>query len=192
MTWRHHIENVVEKLSTACFVMRQIRDTVSAEVLRCAYFGLVQSILSYGLIFWGNSAHIDKVFVMQKKIIRCMMRVHPQTHCKPLFINLSIMTVPSLFIFNLALNIKKQNNQFQRNNNIHNYHTRTSNQLHLPFSRLSVSQNSPIYLGISCYNKFIEILSIDEMASTFTQFKNKLYKYLVSKAFYSVEEFLSL
>ncbi|KAJ8963510.1 hypothetical protein NQ317_010575, partial [Molorchus minor] len=66
MTWEYHITQVASKLSTACFFLRQ-QDTVSLDILKLAYFGLVQSTLNYGLMFWGNSSHMHKAFIIQKK-----------------------------------------------------------------------------------------------------------------------------
>lgn len=67
MIFCHQVDNIVSKLSCHAFLFRQIRTTVSKNVIRMMYFGLVESILSYGLIYWGASSHIDRVFILQKK-----------------------------------------------------------------------------------------------------------------------------
>lgn len=188
LTWEKHIDNIVAKLSKICFIIRQLRVTVSMDILKLTYYGLVQSILSYGLIFWGHSAHINKVLIMQKKIVKCMVRVHMQTPCKPIFTSLSILTVTSLYIYLIVLNIKKEENLFIKNKLVHDHDTRNSNNLYQPFSRLSVGQNSHIYQGIICFNKFVSLF--DEI-NNFNDFKHNLYIYLASKAFYSVDEFLN-
>lgn len=186
MTWEEHIDNVSTKLSSACFVIRQLRNTVTLDVLKLAYFGLVQSVLSYGIMYWGNSAHVDKAFIMQKRILRCMMGVHPHTSCRELFINLSILTLPSLYIYSLVLHVKKQNSVI-RNTSVHTHNTRNKNHVHQPFSRLTVGQNSHDYQGVICFNRFID-LSGD--VDNFNTFKNNLYAFLTKKAFYSVSEYL--
>lgn len=192
MTWEQHIDYISSKLSTMCFIVRQLRATVSLSILKLAYYGLVQSILSYGLIFWGRSAHFHKVFVIQKKIIRCMVGAHPHTSCRQIFINLSILTLPSLYIYLVILNIKMRENSFMKINNVHKYDTRNNSKLYLyqPYSRLSVSQNSHIYQGITCFNRFLNLCGDVSVIQNFNHFKQKLYEYLVSKAFYSVEEYL--
>lgn len=38
-------------------------------VLKLAYFGLAQTMLTYGLSSWSNSLHMIKVFITPKRII---------------------------------------------------------------------------------------------------------------------------
>lgn len=187
MTWEKPIEDLSSKLSSICFIIRQLRHTVSFDILRIAYFGLVQSKISYGLMFWGNATHINKIFIHQKKIIRCMTRNHPLTPCKQIFIDLGILTVPCLYIYLITLNIKKNEHILLKNNSLHNYDTRNSDNIHQPFSRLSVGQNSHMYQGIICFNKFKNLFG---HFISFNCFRNALHKYLISNAFYSVDDYL--
>lgn len=188
LTWEKHVDSVVSKLSSICFVIRQLRPTVSLDVLKMAYYGLVHSVLSYGLIFWGNSAHMHRVFIMQKKIIRCCVGASPRESCKQIFKNLAVLTLPCLYIYLITLDIKRNYSTHVRNNMIHNYCTRTGSDLRLPFSRLAVGQNSPTYQGIICHNHFVRIFgNIDNIRI----FKSVLLQYLKDNAFYSVEEFLN-
>lgn len=56
MTWEQHIHNVVTKWSSICFLIRQLRNTVSIDILRMVYHAHVQFVLSYGL--FGVLRHI--------------------------------------------------------------------------------------------------------------------------------------
>lgn len=48
LTWEPHItQYVVTELSSACFLIRQLRGTVISEVLKIVYFSIVQTDLSY-------------------------------------------------------------------------------------------------------------------------------------------------
>lgn len=62
----------------------------------------------YGWMYWGCSCHFSKAFVLQKRTVRIMIREQPRFSCKPLFIKLNIMTLPSLYIYVSVLFIKKQ------------------------------------------------------------------------------------
>ena len=54
LLWKAHIDQMMSKLNTACFVIRTIQDKMSQEILRMVYFVYIYSIMRYGIIFWGN------------------------------------------------------------------------------------------------------------------------------------------
>ena len=54
-------------------IIRSIKPFMSLGVLRSTYFSYVHSIISYGILFWGNSSHSEEIFKIQKKIIRIIM-----------------------------------------------------------------------------------------------------------------------
>lgn len=188
LTWEPHINMICQKLSKVCFLIRNIKNTVSFEVLKLIYFGLVESTLSYGLIFWGASAHLQRAFISQKKIIKCIVGVSLQTSCKPLFIQMKILTLPCLYIFYLVTNVKKNHCLYTLNSDIHSHNTRNKNKIHQPFSRLSLGQNSFDYKGIICYNKIVTKIGNMENPNSF---KNNVKTYLLSNPFYSLDEFLN-
>lgn len=51
LTWETQFNNIKSTLSSMCFIIRQLKDTVSIEVLKVAYYGLVYSTLSYEVFF---------------------------------------------------------------------------------------------------------------------------------------------
>ena len=61
-----HVDQMMSQLNTACFVIRTIQAIMSLESLRMVYFAYIHSIISYGIIFWGNH-HIVIRFSKSKK-----------------------------------------------------------------------------------------------------------------------------
>ena len=51
-----HIEQVLNKMCTACYALSNIKHIVLIDTLRVIYFTLINSIISYGIIFWGSSS----------------------------------------------------------------------------------------------------------------------------------------
>lgn len=192
LTWNAHIDKVTSKLSTYCYIMRNIRTTVSYHILKLLYYGLTQSTLHYGLIFWGSSPYFQDAFIAQKKVIRAMFGVPYNTSCKPLFKKAAILTLPSLFVLQLILYIKQNEHTFNRNDEIHTYNTRNKTNIRQPFSRLEIGQHSPRYIGTKCFNKYRNILSKNEetFPVSVKLLKHKLQAFLTDHTFYSVEEFL--
>ena len=70
LSWKQHIDQVVSKMCSTCYTIQNIKTLVSQDTLKVIYFAHIHSILSYGIIFWGNTSHSKKVFTIQKKIIR--------------------------------------------------------------------------------------------------------------------------
>jgi len=70
LSWKTHIDQMMSKLNTACFVIRMIQAIISQETLRMVYFSYVHPIMSYGIIFWGNEPYSDKIFKIQKRVVR--------------------------------------------------------------------------------------------------------------------------
>jgi hypothetical protein len=69
LTWKGHIKEVTKKLSTACYMLRNIKSFVSTNILKIIYYSYFQSVMTYGLMYWGNSSSPDMVFRMQKRAI---------------------------------------------------------------------------------------------------------------------------
>jgi hypothetical protein len=68
LTWRYHIFELTSRLNKACYAIRSIELFMSIDVLRSTYFSYMHSIISYGIIFWGNSSHSEDIFKIQKII----------------------------------------------------------------------------------------------------------------------------
>jgi hypothetical protein len=67
LSWNNHIDLLVEKLSTACYIIRNAKTYMSASSLIMIYYTFFHSAMSYGIIFWGNSSHSSIIFRLQKK-----------------------------------------------------------------------------------------------------------------------------
>ena len=75
------------------------------------------------------------------------------------------------------------------NSTIHNYNTRRRIQLHKPSATLALYQKGPYYESIRIYNALPH--NIAEMILQKKGFLTKLKKYLLAKAFYSVQEYMN-
>ena len=69
INWNCHIEYIIPKLSSACYMTRSIKPFMSLSTLKTVYYSYFNAIISYGLPFWGNSPHAMKIFRMQKRIL---------------------------------------------------------------------------------------------------------------------------
>jgi hypothetical protein len=150
------------------------------------YFAYFHSIMEYGIMFWGASSESKKIFLQQKKIIRIMSGTSRRTPCKPLFLNLKILTLTSQYILSVmrfhASNLEKST----FNSSIHNFNSRQRLKLHKPTAHLKSYQGSPYYTCIRIYNNIP-----DDLASQVTnkkQFLLKLKKYLIERPYYTLQD----
>jgi hypothetical protein len=134
LSWKQHIEQVVNKMCTACYALRNIKHTVPVDTLRVIYFAHMHSIIRYGIIFWGSSSYANKVFIIQKKIIRIITNTRPRDSCREVFKNMEIMTIYSQYSYSLILYTVNNKHLFDTNNGIHKYKTRNNNKYTPPNS----------------------------------------------------------
>ena len=81
LSWKDHIDQMMFKLGKACYAIRYVKHFMSQDALRTIYFSYFHSILSYGIIFWGNSAYSSNIFIIQKMIIRIIMNTRNRDSC---------------------------------------------------------------------------------------------------------------
>ena len=81
LTWKHHIGELTSKLNKACYAIRSIKPFMSLDVLRSTYFSYAHTIISYGIVFWGNSSYSEDILKIQKRIIRIIMNSSRNASC---------------------------------------------------------------------------------------------------------------
>jgi len=106
LSWKDHTCAITSKLNKACYAIQSVKPFLSREILRMVYFSYVHTVLSYGIIFWGNSHLyiINNVFKILKIIIRIISNSSSRDPCRPLFKYLQILSLPSN-IFSLYLSL---------------------------------------------------------------------------------------
>ena len=93
--------------------------------------------MSYGIIFWGHTTNTIRVSRLQKRILRIITGCGRRDSCRKLFVELKILTLPSLYIYQLIMFVSKNNELYVTNDAIHNYNTRQNKNLHQPAANLT-------------------------------------------------------
>jgi hypothetical protein len=65
LTWKHRVGELKCRLNKACYAIRLIKPFMSLDVLRSTNFLYAHSIISYGIIFSGNSSYSEDIFKIQ-------------------------------------------------------------------------------------------------------------------------------
>jgi hypothetical protein len=175
-------------MCTACYALKNIKHIVPLDTLRIIYFAHIHSIISYGvIIFWGSSSYANKVFILQKKIIRIITNTKSGDSCREVFKNMEIMTLYSQYIYLFILYTVNNKYLFNTNNEIHKYGTRYNNNLHLPIVNLSKFNKWAYISGVKVFNdlpQYIKALANDQKC-----FKSTFKRFLYHHSFYSMDEY---
>jgi hypothetical protein len=167
-SWKSHVDAGVPRLISACFAVRAVKPFLSQESLKMVYFSYFHPIMSYGLVFGGNSYHSNTVFKLQKRIIR------DRESCREYFRKLIILPLKSLtlslsiyiYIYILLLFLINNRQHFKINSDMHNINTRNNLDFYYPQTRLSVYQKGTHYTGIKLFNRLPSIKQLSHDPKT--------------------------
>lgn len=187
LRWEDHCRSLISKLNSVIFKIRQLKESVNTNTLKIVYYSEFQSQLIYGILLWGSSCWANEVFLRQKAAIRCITNVNQLTSCRGCFAALKILTLYELYILESSCYIHKQKDEmFRSNNSQHNYSIRDS-KIHVKKHSLKLSADSVDILGVKIYNR----LPDSWKAYSLNRFKKTLKFWLLTKCFYSFDEFFN-
>jgi hypothetical protein len=95
LSWKDHITQLIPKLSKACYVFRCMRSFMSQDAFKSVYYSYFHSLITYGIIFWGNSSYSSHIFRLQKRAVRIITESRPRDSCRELFKHLRILPLQS-------------------------------------------------------------------------------------------------
>ena len=187
LVWASHSDSVTKRLSSVVFLLRRLSPTVSSHVLKLAYYGLFHGIMSYGILLWGHSTMMQKVFGVQRRAIRVLCGLNYREECRGHFVEMGIMTAPSLYILECLKYIRSEAAEPATHADFHSYNTRHRENISVTFKRLERSRNGINYYAAQMYNVIDRGVRVLPVKSFLTIMK----KHLLKKAYYSIDEFLN-
>jgi hypothetical protein len=128
------------KLSKACYIMRVNKPIMSIELLKAVYYSYFHSLITYGIIFWGNSSCSSQIFRIQRRIIRIVSGLRTRDSCRDTFKILKILPLQSQYIFSLLLFVVNNMDLYHTTSQIHGINTRHNSDLYQPQSHLRTYQ----------------------------------------------------
>ena len=183
LDWGQHTEHLCVSLAKYNYALRVLSTCVSKEVAMMAFHAFVQSRITYGVIFWGNTSHINRVLILQKRCLRSVWGLSPRNSCKPVFIRNKVLTVVGLYILESGLFIKKNPDLFSDSLLNHKYKTR--NKSNLQSSVYQYLQKNVEFSIKKIWNK----LPTQLRNLPLNLFKAQLKSVLFSRAYYTINEF---
>ena len=150
LSWKYHIDNVAQKISRIIGVIARLWHL--STTLLSIYRSLILPYLSYGLAARGQAAksHLQKILVLQKRVLRLMYFSEPRAHAVPLFTSSKILPLNMLYVetvssimFDVSCLTVPTNisNLFIKTNKKHNHETRFSYSCNFYINRSRLHQN---------------------------------------------------
>ena len=102
LNWNQHIKHISLKISSANFVLNQAKKFLPLNIRMLIYNSLVKSHLEYGILAWGNakSKEINKISMIQKRIIRTLSNSKYNAHTDPIHSSLRILKFKDILQYN--------------------------------------------------------------------------------------------
>lgn len=186
LSWNTHIDFLIRKLVKNFYLLRKLKYCISSHLLRQAFHAYYQSHINYGILFWGGATRWKEIFLWQKKAIRLILGLANRESCRGCFKELSILTVPCLYIFTTIVHTRKNLGEYTTGSQIHNYNTRNKNLIITPKYRLMKSNRSYLIQG----TKFLNVLPTEIRNLPMDIFKRAVKKILIQCEGYSWIEIL--
>ena len=185
LNWNKHIDVLAGKLSKVLYLLRRTKPLLDQNIILKIYYALFHCHLLYGIRLWGNCTRKNEIFILQKKAIRIISGSDVREHCKPLFVNLKIMTLPSIYIYACLLFIKQNESAFPIRKYYHEYSTRFCKNIHMPLTRLDVTKKSFLRNSIKFYNLLTENMELLNI----NKFNLVLKHHFINHPYYDIKEF---
>jgi hypothetical protein len=132
----------------------------------------------------GGESESSKVLEIQKRIPHLKRGVNSRTTCRPIFKELKILTLTSLYIFEVLCYFQKRNFSSTKNSDLYEYNTARKDDFRVPNCNTSTFKKRVI----RAYNKLpLEL----RKSKGFKEFKHKLKLFLLDHPFYTMQEILS-
>ncbi|CAH2095977.1 unnamed protein product [Euphydryas editha] len=186
LQWNSHLSSLNGRLSSAAFAVRKVRQLTDVTTARLIYFSYFHSIMSSGLLLWGNATDIETVFILQKRAIRGIYDLGTRVSLRDVFPKIDILTIASQYIYNNIIYIHQNIHCFEINSINRTVNTRRNNKIVTPGFRLRKVNASFLGYGIRMYNKIPQTI----LELSHNKFKDFIKKKLIDKAYYSVQDYL--
>lgn len=186
LKFESHLTYLSKKVSSACYAIRVISNKLDLKTTKSAYFALIESQLRYGICFWGSCSLslFNMLFVLQKRAIRYVFKIGFRDSCRPLFLRHKILTLPGLFLLETSCLIHKKYKESIFG--VSTVYTRQTHTVNLPIPYTTQAKHSIIYQSKKIFNHLP--LHLRQTVSG-ERFRRDLKMLLVSRAYYSIEEF---
>ena len=107
LSWKEHINYLHQKLRKSFFSLCRIKNLFPTKLKVMLFNSLFKSHIEYGIQVWGNGTGLQKIEIMQKKMIRALFSKSGFGHTEPIMKRLGILKVRDLYVLRTICSIAK-------------------------------------------------------------------------------------
>ena len=160
LKWTAHVDFVAGKLNSAYYAIVNLKSFMDTKNLLNIYYDLAYSHLSYLILYWGQTTELERLFILQKRIIRKIYTLSPIQSCKQSFQRYKILACLVLLFSVQSCLLKKNLNTFPITSSVHNRNTRSTHLIHIPCYKTTLYRKSPYCFCANFYNALPENLRV--------------------------------
>ena len=108
-TWKTHIANLCKRLRSVALQMYNLKCILPFNLLRTVYIALAESLVSYGLLAWGNASafYLQSIFSIQCKMLKTLaspsLKKHSSCDHVDLFKYCKLLPIQQMYKYRLIL-----------------------------------------------------------------------------------------
>ena len=159
-----HVTHLSQRLSKSVGILNKLKFFIPNIAMINLYYALIQPYIEYAVESWyGCSSYLrNKIFVLQKKSVRCIHNLKYNDHTSSYFSSSKIFNINQLYEYRVLIYFHRvihenfDNNLFahlRTHTDNHDFPTRSSHNLVIPAHRCSKYEKSFLYTGIKLWNK---------------------------------------
>ena len=184
LSWSQHIDYICSKIRRSIGIIKKASNTLERNTLITLYYSIVFPYLCYCHIVWAkaSSLYLDRLFKLQKRVVRIICNEEYLAHTDPLFRACGIIKLNDLYTYFISIFTYKSKHRLfpssfdkQTNLSFHipnpiTHNTRLANSLviHTPFCRTSLRQKTVQFQSKKIYNDFLVPLGLINLPSIFS------------------------
>lgn len=154
LRWDLHIQGVVRNLQQVLYKFKMLAKILMLPQLRCLYYSLIESRLSYGILGWGGlaSAHLKQLEVLQRRCLKIMLKKDRLFSSDLLYKEANVLDIRQLYFLQLVC--YHHRNRGHLPTVAHSYSTRAKERSEAKtlFSAKRAGQRCHVFLSPKAYN----------------------------------------
>lgn len=180
LKWNIHLEKLIKKLRGILFKFKILKRILDTKNIKTIYFGLVQSLLEYGITGWGTATnnYLRHLETIHKRFLKIMFNKEYRYPTVLLYKETKMFSIRQLYFKNLILHQYKNKKDLTKAK--HQYLTRdTANEMNeIHRAGKQIGQKTFKSLGPRMFNLIPKAL---RNSNNLAVFKNGLRKWMEQK-----------